>query len=297
MRLLDRVLLLIVIVCFMTATSSSTTSRKLKLLVLRLSPEKSAKSLDDLPDRWRTMENDQHRPPQMEIHLLKDRASPGENWLYTNEYKYFGSNNEYVWVSTLNTRDWRRVDCQGNLPWPFCHESTSVKTKSSAIDERKVSARLGIDRKLRRNSWKDEDEDDGSDNIVMPVDRIIPEINTRNIIHAPIICEDGEHLDQNGCCRKIFPGCKLLSFTFTVNITEIIVTFAENVFLLFWQNSSGTCGDICIRENSHLLAESQKTIRTRTAGQMAVDIFCCSTDTSSDWFLLSCCGANSPTER
>ncbi|XP_011881636.1 PREDICTED: uncharacterized protein LOC105569629 [Vollenhovia emeryi] len=146
----------------------STTSiiRPQRLLVVRLSPE-PARSLEDIPGRWRTA-NPEFKAPQIEIQLMKGHVSPGENWMFTNEYKYSGE--DY-------------------------HGAAKV---TPAKDEKKIPRIENGDMEAREK----EKENDVSDNIVMP-DGFIPQIGFRNIITVPTYCPEGQREDSRGRCRTV----------------------------------------------------------------------------------------------
>ncbi|XP_032679714.1 uncharacterized protein LOC116848069 [Odontomachus brunneus] len=166
-----RVLLLIVMIVRFSTTTSSAATQQSQLLILRLLPEEPAENPDRTLNKWRTVQSGEDRAPQIEIHLLKGRVSPDENWYYLDDdtgYKYFGPNYKY------------------NL----------------ATDERKLFARLKNDEKPGENAREDEDENvDDYDDIVMP-DQTTG-IDSRNIIVAPTFCRDGEKPDSIGRCRPV----------------------------------------------------------------------------------------------
>lgn len=74
----------------------STTSiiRPQRLYIVRVSPE-SARSLEHIPDKWRTVHL-KFKAPQIEIQLMKGYVSSDENWMFATEYKYSGKDYKYV---------------------------------------------------------------------------------------------------------------------------------------------------------------------------------------------------------
>jgi len=159
-ELIFRVLLISVV-----RFSATSIIRPQKLLIVRLSPG-PARSLENIPDRWRTV-HPEFKAPQIEIQLMKGHVSPDENWMFTNEYKYSGT--DY---------DTRKVT------------STTDEKKIPQIDNGDMEAK------------KKKKENDVQDNIVMP-DRLIPQIGSRNIITVPTYCPNGQREDSRGRCRTI----------------------------------------------------------------------------------------------
>lgn len=72
--------------------------RPQRLFIVRHSPE-SARTVEDIPDRWRTV-HPKFKAPQIEIQFLKGPVSRDENWI-TNEYKYSGKDYQYVYRRCL----------------------------------------------------------------------------------------------------------------------------------------------------------------------------------------------------
>lgn len=73
--------------------SMTSVVRPQRLLIVRLSPA-STRSLEDIPDKWRTVHS-KFKAPQIEIQLLKGHASSEEvKWIFTNEY----SDKDYQYV-------------------------------------------------------------------------------------------------------------------------------------------------------------------------------------------------------
>jgi len=74
--------------------STTSIAQPQRLYIVRFSPE-SARSLEYIPDKWRTV-HPKFKAPQIEIRLMKGYVSPDENWMFANEYKYSGKDYKYV---------------------------------------------------------------------------------------------------------------------------------------------------------------------------------------------------------
>ncbi|XP_018345967.1 PREDICTED: uncharacterized protein LOC108750751 isoform X1 [Trachymyrmex septentrionalis] len=137
-----------------------------RLYIVRFSPE-SARSLEYIPDKWRTV-HPKFKAPQIEIRLMKGYVSPDENWMFANEYKYSGKdyNGATKMTSTTNEEKIPRIE-NGDM-------ETEEKKKENSVQ----------------------------DNIVMP-DRFIPQIGSRNIITVPTYCPEGQRKDSRGRCRIV----------------------------------------------------------------------------------------------
>ncbi|XP_018315932.1 uncharacterized protein [Mycetomoellerius zeteki] len=146
----------------------STTSiiRPQRLYIVRVSPE-SARSLEHIPDKWRTVHL-KFKAPQIEIQLMKGYVSSDENWMFATEYKYSGK--DYNGATRMT--------------------STTNEKKIPRIENGDMEAE------------EKEKENNIQDNIVMP-DRFIPQIESRNIITIPTYCPEGQRKDSRGRCRIV----------------------------------------------------------------------------------------------
>lgn len=160
--------LLITIVRFSTASII----RPQRLLIVRLSP-KSARSLEDVPDRWRTMHSE-FKAPQIEIELLKSHVSPDENWKFTNEYKYSGK--DYHGAAKVTPKKDERI-----IP----------RIESDDVDGREK--KKGNDQDIYQNIVS----------IVEIPPEPVPQIEFRNIFAVPKSCPVNERLDSVGRCRIV----------------------------------------------------------------------------------------------
>ncbi|KYM99158.1 hypothetical protein ALC62_10127 [Cyphomyrmex costatus] len=171
--------------------SMTSVIRPQRLYIVRFSPD-SVKSLEHIPDKWRTV-HPKFKAPQIEIQLTKGYVSPNENWMFANEYKYSGKDyNAYPKVVNAIITLLMRITLHDRK---LISDATKM---TSTTDEKKILRIENGDMEAKEK----EKENSVEDNIVMP-DGFTPQIRTRNVVAIPTYCPKGQRQDSKGRCRIV----------------------------------------------------------------------------------------------
>ncbi|KYQ46613.1 hypothetical protein ALC60_14362, partial [Trachymyrmex zeteki] len=203
----------------------STTSiiRPQRLYIVRVSPE-SARSLEHIPDKWRTVHL-KFKAPQIEIQLMKGYVSSDENWMFATEYKYSGKDYKYVCkhINDVHPNVVNAIII--SLIRIILHDRKSISgatRMTSTTNEKKIPRIENGDMEAEEK----EKENNIQDNIVMP-DRFIPQIESRNIITIPTYCPEGQRKDSRGRCRIVIDKIKEFKNNIFVGIVSSLNRFYD----------------------------------------------------------------------